>query len=302
MKHQRLADLSLLFVAIVWGSSYLDTKVVLQDLSVFSFLFIRFAITVLVMLVFTWKILLRSSKQTWLSGIIFGLFLSAIFINETWGIKYTSAANSGFLISLFVVFTPLFEAVILKKKLRLGILAAVMISVIGTSLLSLKEGYHFNIGDLLILCAAALRGMQMTLTQKLSHAEMDSRALTTIQLSVVAIIMGMLSLFFRPSNESMLPADLNFWLLTIYLSLFGTLLAFYIQLVMIRRTSPTRVGLLMGTEPVFSTIFAVFIGGEHLTWQGWLGGILIILATYYGRYAESKHSQHSNEMVLEDQG
>lgn len=288
-ENHRLADLSLLFVAVVWGSSYLATKIVLADVAVFTFLFLRFLLTSLVMVALTWRKLVKATKQTWLSGIIFGLFLSGIFISETWGIHFTSAANAGFLISLFVVFTPLIESAVFRTRLRAGIFGTVLLSVFGTFLLTMKGGYQFNTGDALILIAALLRAIQMSVTQKLTKGRvMDSGALTTIQLGVVAVIMGIFSL---PSGR--LPdsavLSLPFWLLTAYLAFFCTLLAFYIQLIMIRRTSSTRVGLLTGTEPLFSALFAVWLGGERLSPQEWLGGLLIVAATYFGRHMEAKN-------------
>lgn len=57
---------------------------------------------------------------------------------------------------------------------------------------------------------------------------------------------------------------------------------------MIRKTSPTRVGLLLGTEPIFAALFAVIIGDEHVSLLlQWIGGTLIVIATYYGRYLEN---------------
>nr|WP_231595865.1 DMT family transporter [Bacillus sp. LK2] len=57
---------------------------------------------------------------------------------------------------------------------------------------------------------------------------------------------------------------------------------------MIRKTSPTRAGLLMGTEPVIAVLFAVIVGGEYLSWIQWIGGALIVIATYYGRHLENR--------------
>lgn len=283
-----LADLSLLFIAVVWGSSYLVTKVVLTDIPVYPFLFIRFLLTVIIMAALTWGKLLKATKQTWVSGIIFGLFLAAIFSSETWGINFTSASNAGFLISLFVIFTPFVESVMSHKRLHIGILGVVLLSVIGTFLLTMKSGYHFNIGDVLILLAAFLRAVQMSVTQKMTQGKvMDSGALTTIQPGVVAIIMGILSLSTDRFPSWTITHSVVFWLLTAYLALFCTLFAFYIQLTMIRRTSPTRVGLLTGTEPLFAALFAVLLGGERLSPQEWLGGLLIVASTYFGRHVET---------------
>lgn len=56
---------------------------------------------------------------------------------------------------------------------------------------------------------------------------------------------------------------------------------------MIRKTSPTRVGLLLGTESIFAALFAVIIEDEHVSLLQWIGGTLIVIATYYGRYLEN---------------
>lgn len=290
-KSELIADLSLLMVAIVWGSSYAVTKIVLEDYDVFSFLFIRFFLTVVVMLLFTWKNLYKASKNTWVTGIIIGLFLVGIFVSETYGVHYTTAANAGFIISLTVVFTPLIDSVVSRNRLKSGILVAVFLSIIGTGMLTLKQGYHFNIGDLFILLAAILRAVQMTFTSKLTQGkkEMDSGALTTIQLGVATICLGIMAVSLNGIHSITVPNSILFWSLTCYLAIFSTLFAFYIQLTMIRKTSPTRVGLLMGTEPLFAAIFAIFIGNEYLSAIGWIGGLIIIIATYYGRYVDAKH-------------
>ena len=289
MKEQWLADLSLLFISVVWGSSYLVTKFILTDIAVFPFLFIRFMLTVIIIAPLTLKKCMKASNNTWITGIILGLFLSGIFISETCGINYTSASNAGFLISLFVVFTPIVESIMFTTKLNVGILVTVLLSAIRTFFLTMKSGYRFNIGDILIVVAALLRAVQMTVTQKLTNGKsMDSSVLTTIQLGVVAVTMGALSLTTGGIHAFHVPASITFWLLTAYLAIFCTLFAFYIQITMVMKTSPTRVGLLLGTEPLFSAIFAVFLGNQHLSIQEWLGGFLIISATYYGRHVEAK--------------
>lgn len=100
--------------------------------------------------------------------------------------------------------------------------------------------------------------------------------------------MGGLSLGMLGPSALNLTFPINFWILTLYLAIFGALLAFYIQLIMIRKTSPTRAGLLMGTEPVFAVLFTVIVRGEYLSWIQWIGGALIVIATYYGRHLENR--------------
>ncbi|MGL6040476.1 MAG: EamA family transporter, partial [Deefgea sp.] len=65
----------------------------------------------------------------------------------------------------------------------------------------------------------------------------------------------------------------------IFLVLFCTLFAFFAQNYAIRRSTPSRVALLLGTEPVFGALFAAMVLGEALSANVILGGGLIVLAS-----------------------
>ncbi|WP_419835010.1 EamA family transporter [Endozoicomonas atrinae] len=73
----------------------------------------------------------------------------------------------------------------------------------------------------------------------------------------------------------------EFWLITLYLVLFCTIFAFFAQNYGVRQTSPSRVALLMGTEPAFGAAFAMLWLGEHLTGLQILGGLLIVVCATY---------------------
>ncbi len=286
---QWLADSAVLLVAIVWGSSYITAKTAVAAYPVFLLLFVRFSLTVLLMLPFTVRNLKKATSETWKIGGIFGLFLLVIFCLETFGVAYTSATNAGFIISLCIVLVPVVEWIIHKKFPGFPILGIVLLSFVGTGLIILHDGYHFNVGDLLVLAAAVTRAVFMSLSQKMTAGKnIDSSTLTVIQLAVVAVSTGFLSFVLYGPSPDMLPQTPQLWLIIFYLAVFCTMFAFYVQLTVIRRTSPTRVGILLGTEPVFAALFAVLAGGESFPVQGWIGGLCIIVATFLGRYAEEK--------------
>ena len=281
-----VADVLLLMVAIIWGSTYITAKTVVSVYPVFLFLFLRFGLTVLMIAPFSMRNFRRYSRSTWRVGGILGLFLFSIYSLETVGIFYTSASNAGFLISLCILLVPIVEGIVYKRNPGAAVFGVVLLSLIGTGLLTLKDGYQFNVGDLLILAAALMRAVQMTYTKKLTKdQEFDSAALTTIQLAVVAVLTGCVALV-EPRPVAEVHSSWTFWLITLYLALFATLFAFYVQMTMIRRTSPFRVGILLGTEPLFGALFAVLFGGESLTVLGMFGGGLIVAATYWGRQIE----------------
>ena len=280
--HGAFADLSLLLVAIVWGSSYSVAKTALAYMPVLAFLFVRFAITSVIMLPATGRSLSRQPIATLKAGIPLGLILFFIFICETAGIANTSASNAAFLISLCVVLTPIVEGITFRRFPGWGILGAAGLSCAGAGLLALQGGYEFNVGDWLMLGAALLRACMVTATKKITGGKpLDSGALTMVQLGTVAVLTGLvLSLFGSGSFE--LSPQPTFWIATLYLCVVCTLFPFYIQTHMVRKTTPTRVSLLMGTEPVFGALFAVALLNEEISLRSLMGGTLIVIATYIG--------------------
>lgn len=276
------ADISLLLVALIWGTTYAASKEVVATVPVLPFLFIRFALSTVLMLPLTWGALRRADRVTWGTGAVLGVFLVVIFTLETFGVAHTSAANAGFIISLFAVLVPLLDSLLYRTRPKLGLLGAVGLSVTGTALLTMRGSHlHVNLGDVLVFGAACFRAIQMTLTRRLTEGKlMDSGALTTIQLGVVAMGTGIATGFQHVAFTGLTG---SFWLIAGYLAVFATLFAFLTQMTMIRRTSPARVAVLMSSEPIFAAICSVVLLGEHVSLLAMAGGLCIVGAMLWGR-------------------
>jgi drug/metabolite transporter (DMT)-like permease len=130
----------------------------------------------------------------------------------------------------------------------------------------------FNLGDALIMVAAVLRAFMVTTTKKLTtNKDISTISLTGIQSGVVAA--GALAALWatEPDFLMRLPSSSNFWLIVAYLFVFLTIFAFFVQNYGTQKLSPSKVSLLMGSEPAFGAIFAVW----------WFGGSLIVVASLY---------------------
>ncbi len=280
------ADAAVLLVAVFWGSSFIVAQQAILIYPLFLFLFLRFSLSMLLMLPAVWGRLRSLTPDTWRIGGIFGVFLFLIFSLETWGVAHTTATNAGFLISLCIVFVPVIDGLLNRRLPSSVILGAVLLSFVGTGLLTLKDGYSFNLGDILILLAAFVRSLFMIYSKRLTDKKkVDTVLLTFVQLGVVAVCTGIVSFMAYPLKDVSLPPH-EVWGALIYLSVFCTIYAFYVQLTFIRLSSPARVGVLLGTEPLFAALFGIFIGQEHLTAAGWMGGVCILIATWMGRQAK----------------
>ena len=280
MRHRfPLPELMLFAVALVWGCSYGVAKMALIYYPVLGFLALRFGLT-FVLLLPSLRDFRSAEVQTALRiGLPLGAILLAIFLCETYGIAQTSAANAAFLISLCIVLTPLVEWLLLKQRPDRFTFAAAMLAMLGAALLSSNLNAAFNVGDGLILAAAVLRAVMMVETKRRCAGQpLSTLALTAVQSGVLMLGCLLLALL-MPSGLPALPTSPKFWLATIFLVLFCTLFAFFAQNYAIRRSTPSRVALLLGTEPVFGALFAALILGEVLTANVIFGGALIVLAS-----------------------
>ncbi|ARC94262.1 EamA family transporter [Vibrio coralliilyticus] len=280
----------LLLVAIFWGTSYGLTKSALAYTSVLVFISIRFSITFLCLLPVVIRDFRRGLNKDWKIAIPTGFILSAIFFCEVFGVSQTSASNAAFLISLSVILTAFAELLINKKKVSNTLWGLTACSVAGVLLLTSEESVEFslNSGDYFILTAALLRALMVTMTKRFTEGKViTTSTLTSLQSLIVALVAIVCAVTYLPTSEFVVPASWEFWLTVIYLVLFCTLFAFYVQNYAVRRTSPTRVSLLMGSEPLFGALFAMAWLQESFTTMQVIGGVLILFSVVVTSTKES---------------
>lgn len=293
-----LSDLMLLGVAVVWGTSYGVAKQALQHYPVLGLLALRFGLT-FVLLSPTLPGLrgIPAASLARVTGA--GVLLLGIFLCETFGLLLTRAANAAFLISLCVVLTPLIEWLLLSRRPGRLEWMAVLLSLCGAWILAADGAWtlSFHPGDALILLAALLRAIYVcAMKHSMGRQPPSALAVTALQAGVVSV--GSVAVAWAGGAATWplppLPGfgtQSAFWFCLLYLVGACTLFAFFAQNYAIKRSSPTRVALLMGSEPAFGALFAWLWLGERISLTGWIGGGLIVtaslLATVRWRRADS---------------
>ncbi len=287
-----IAECSLLMVAIFWGTSYGLTKEALVYVPVLGFLTIRFLMTFSILLPILSKELKTGAAKDWKYALPTGCILLTIFLCETYGVANTTASNAAFLISLCVLITPFIEWAVFKSYPGGKIFLQAAGCLLGVFLLSYNEelGVTINQGDGFILLAAVFRGFMVIVTKKLMIGrQLSSISLTALQSGVVGAGAMLLCLMINPESNLQIPTAPAFWLTMLYLVLFCTIFAFFAQNYGVRKTSPSRVALLMGTETAFGAAFAILWLGEHLAWFQIAGGIIIVACATYSSMSRASH-------------
>ncbi|OZB50461.1 MAG: EamA family transporter [Cellulomonas sp. 14-74-6] len=283
-------DAVLLGVALVWGTSYLAAKELTAVAPVLVVLALRYVISAVALgaVCLVRRVPVPRGRELWV-GALLGGTQAAVLTLETFGVAATSATNAGLIISLTIVVTPLLESVWSHAWLPAPFFVAAVLAVLGVALLVSGHGFRApTVGDVLMLAAAAVRAVQVSLIGRLTRGRQHSSlSLTTVQAVVGAVL---LSAAAGDRLASAVPhLSLVDWSRLAYLAVACSVFAFLAQTWAIRRTSASRASLLLGTEPVWAVAVGVSLGGEPLTALGVVGAALIIASTSWGQQVERRH-------------
>jgi drug/metabolite transporter (DMT)-like permease len=272
------ADLSLAIVALIWGVTFVSVKRALNEISTMYFLAVRFGFASFCMLLMFAPRFRRAGSGTVSRGLrggaVAGVFLWVGYVLQSFGLKYTTAGNSGFLTGLYIVLVPLISACVYRKWPQLAEVVGIAVASVGMVLLtipSLDRNLHINRGDLLTIgCAVAFAFQLLVLGYYSQRERFEAVALGQI---ACAAVLSTLSLAIEPPRAVWSSNVIFALLLT---SVFATALAFALQTWGQQYTTATRTALIFALEPVFALVTAVLAGGEKLTLAAVCGGGLIL--------------------------
>jgi drug/metabolite transporter (DMT)-like permease len=286
---ERLVGNSLLwFVAAIWGGSYVLMKMVTnakmpagmingwRGLVAAGFIALLFP-----------KKLRHMNSHSVKVGLIGGVITYVAFQFGTIGLYYTTPANNAFLTATYVAMVP-FLAWLNHQRPRKQDFSSVVIAIIGMVILTnlARTGFVLRLGDLLVLVSAFFYALQIVYYA--SAATMVSPWVMVFWVSLVQGLGGVVySLLFerqawpRIEWQTALPPLLAVALLV---TLMTQLLQIYAQ----RLTNATAAGMIMMTESLFSSLFSVLLGFDHLTWSLVIGGGLLLLANLISQFDFSR--------------
>ena len=254
--------------------SFVIMKDAIERQSVSNFLFTRFSIAVVVLVMIRPNILRLMNRDLVTRAGAAGIFLGSGYIFQTLGLERTGAAITGFVTGLYIVLTPIFASIFLRQRVDRFTWICIAIATIGLAFLSIR-GWSVGFGELLIFISAIFFAIHIIALSKWSSGR-DAYAMTVVQLAMCAILSGIASI---PGGYSP-PPDLGVWGVVIFTAVFATAIAFIIQTWSQAHMSATKVAVILTMEVVFAALFAILFGGESLTLQSIIGGLLVITAMY----------------------
>lgn len=281
MTRQLKADLAILSITVVWGSSFILMKNITGNIPFYAYLFLRFSVAGAILFLIFIKTLRNMNKRVLIQGSVIGFCLFAGMALQYMGLSFTSASNSAFITGLNVVMVPVISAVFLRKAPPFKAVVGVLLATAGLFLLSGGFTGSWNRGDTLTMLCAVCFAFQIIFIDKFA-ATSDTRQLAFVQIVSAAILYGIFWLVMGTFEATPAIVMNGRVILTIlYTGALGTAFAFGVQTIAQKYTSPTRTALIITCEPVFGAIFALTIPDtagktETLTLSTAAGCLLIL--------------------------
>ena len=286
MTPTRRAQLLLLAVVALWGATFVIVKDALRDASPFVFNLLRMALATLALALIHHKSLRNLPRATLLKGAAVGVFLAIGYQLQTLGLAHTTAAKSGLLTGLVVIFVPLLTIIPALRPAGTGrpgpfTLLGAALAFAGLILLTTPAGTAFtqifatiSFGDLLTLgCALAFAGHLLCLSFASRTLPPDAGLLATLQIGAATLVMLLTLPLESEHHLTLTPRLMVALLLT---SLLATAAAFTIQSYAQQHLPPTQTAIILTLEPVFAWVTSLVILHETMGSRAITGAVLIL--------------------------
>lgn len=265
-------QLALIGVAVVWGGTFVMVKDAVESFPLFSFLGWRFLIALVAFAAIFPRAVTGLKLSTVGVGVLAGAFLCAGYVFQTWGLQGTTASKAAFITGMFVVITPVLQAVMLRHVPRWPTIAGAAIAMVGLWLLSGASSGGWNAGDTRVFLCAVAYSAHMIVLGSVGKRH-DALPLTFVQLATTAVFCLAVAAAIEPFG---VPRGASVWAALLVTGVLASAVAFAVQTYAQRHIPPARTALILITEPAFGGLFGWF-AGEKLGVSGLAGAALILV-------------------------
>jgi drug/metabolite transporter (DMT)-like permease len=277
-----------LFAVVVWGASFIATKVALLDISPFPIVWLRFLMGVIILglTVVLRKQFTFPEKKEWKYFALLG-FLGITFHQglQSNGLQTSEAGTTAWIVATTPVFMALLGWFLLKEKLDWAKTSGILLAFIGV-LVVVSKGNFDSIaigrfgapGDVLILISA----VNWAVFSALSRRGLKSHPASLMMFYVMSLGWLFTSILFIANRGFAEIGDLTVkgWASIAFLGIFCSGLAYIAWYDALKTLATAQTGVFLYIEPLVAVIVAFFVLGEAITLASLLGGSIIIFGVW----------------------
>ncbi|MCI6032607.1 DMT family transporter [Fusobacterium varium] len=178
-----LGHISAILTVLIWGTTFISTKVLLSHFTPIEILFFRFSLGfIALLLIYPHKLVLTDKKQEKLFMLAGLCGVTLYFLFENIALTYSFASNIGVIVSISPFITGILSHFFLKQeKLKLSFFLGFLVSITGVALISFNGSTVLKlnpIGDILAVLAAATWSVYSIVTKKISDYQYNTIQVT----------------------------------------------------------------------------------------------------------------------------
>lgn len=290
---KHIGHLAALLTIVIWGTTFISTKILLTDFQPVEILFFRFVIGFLVLLIIASKCLKSVNIKQEMIFAAAGLCgICLYYLLENVALTYTMASNVGVIISIAPFFTAILTHLFTKSEERLHInffigFAAAMLGIVLISFNGSKLELN-PMGDILAVAAALVWACYSILTRKISCFGY-SVILTTRRTFFYGILFMIPAMFFFDFNMDLSRfADITYLLNIIYLGLGASALCFVTWNFAVKILGAVKTSIYIYLVPVITVVTSVLILRESPTLLSVIGTALAIAGLFISGYSKRR--------------
>ena len=269
----------LIFIAFIWGSTFVLVKEALKDASPLALNSARMIVAAVLLAVFYRKKIAVLTKPALMAGVLVGIFLYAGYAFQTSGLKLTTPSKSAFLTGTSSVLVPLFLVAIWHVRIHLWRVVGILLALVGLFLMTVPGGpggladfANVNLGDLLTIGCAICFTFHVIFVGRASQ-RFPFEQVAFLQVGTAAILMTVSTPLLEHPYFRATPTVLAAILIT---GILCTAVAFSIQSWAQQFTPATHTALIFTTEPVFAWLTSFVYLHERLGLRAGAGALLIL--------------------------
>ncbi|MDU1912309.1 DMT family transporter [Fusobacterium sp.] len=280
-----LGHISAILTVLIWGTTFISTKVLLTHFTPIEILFFRFSLGfIALLLIYPHKLILKDKKQEKLFMLAGLCGVTLYFLFENIALTYSFASNIGVIVSISPFITGILTHFFLKQeKLKLSFFLGFLVSITGVALISFNGSTVLKlnpIGDILAVLAAATWSVYSIVTKKISDYQYNTIQVTR-RIFFYGLIFMLPALFFfdfRIGIERFRDPLILFNIL--FLGFGASAVCFVTWNLSLKLLGVLKTSVYIYAVPVITVAFSAFILKEKITSIAMVGTFLTLTGLF----------------------
>lgn len=276
--------IKLILVAIMWGGTFIATKMVSHVFGSFTGASYRYLVALFfmvpILLVKDPKAFKVTKKQLFQLSLLgaTGIFAYSFFFFT--GLRMVKASHGALIVALNPVLVMLISSSIGKERISRIKIIGLLLSITGTAIV-IARGDLFDLFTMFTWGDAFMLGCPISWALYTYFAKDALKFATPLQASTWAIVIGLaMLLFFVPFETYPTKVDWTIWLAIVYLGICGSVLGFVWYYEGIKEIGPVKTSVFNNLIPIFAVMFSVVLLDETIHAYMWYGSALVISGVY----------------------